>query len=55
MSLPVHPGRTAVTCCFGNPRVVVLRPHGGLLELGEPEKGMTRKAKGSQGNRDAKN
>jgi hypothetical protein len=30
-------------------------PHGGLLEeLGEPEKEMTRKAKGSQGNCGAK-
>jgi hypothetical protein len=46
---------SAATCCLGNPRVLVLGPHGGLLEeLGDPEKEMTRKAKGSQGNRGAK-
>ena len=49
--------------CHGEPRLVALAilafwyqdRMGGLLEeLGEPEKEMTRKAKGSQGNRGAK-
>ena len=54
-ALPVHLGRSAATCCFGNPLVMVSGSHGELFEeLSEPEKETTRKSKGRQENCGAK-
>jgi hypothetical protein len=52
----VHLGRTAATCCSGNPLWLwIPGSHGELFEeLSEPEEGMTRIPKVGQGDGGAK-